>query len=80
MIGLRSPWWRTGFVTHIRRRLEMGRINIVGGSHLKVQFPGTNKADKILPVKSAKGTKAKMRVTFLNRKKVVIDFDDPPPP
>ncbi len=66
-------------VTHIRRRLEMGKINIIGGSHLKVEFPGTTEPDMEWPVQSAHGAAAKMRVTFLNPQKVVIDFKDPPP-
>ncbi len=55
----------------------MGKINIVGGSHLKVEFPGTTENPVVLPVKAADGA-AKMRVTFLNPQKVVIEYDDEP--
>ena len=77
----------------------MGRINIIGGSKLKMAFldigisgPVGDKDVKLkkrattkrnydvtLPFEAVKGG-ANMRVTFLNKNKVVIEYDEKPKP
>lgn len=53
----------------------MGKINIIGGSHLKVEYPDTPANKPTVLLVDAKKP-PNMRVTGVDSESVVIEFDD----